>query len=76
VESVVSVNSGIGLSLLIILTEAMKTDYVRSPHIRQLTSLGKLTEAKLERADGAFFMYIGPHSDDERLYVSLPHVIG
>jgi len=44
-----------------------------SPHIRQLTSFGKLSEAKSEHATGAFFLYIGPLSDDEKLYVSLPY---
>jgi len=41
-----------------------------SPHIRQLTSFGKLSEAKSEHAMGAFFLYFGPLSDEEKLYVS------
>jgi len=40
------------------------------PHVRQLTSFGKLSEAKAEHAVGSFFIYIGPQSDDEKLYVS------
>jgi len=45
-----------------------------SPHVRQLASFGKLSEAKSEHADGAFFIYIGPLSDSEQLYVSSCHV--
>ena len=45
-----------------------------SPHIRQLTSFGKLSEAKSEHAAGAFFIYIGPLSDNERLNVSNCHM--
>jgi len=45
------------------------------PHVRQLTSFGKLSEAKAEHTAGAFFIYIGPLSDSEELYVSTVHVI-
>jgi len=43
---------------------------LRSPHIRQLASFGKLSEARSEHEAGAFFLYIGPFSDNEKLYVS------
>jgi len=44
--------------------------WLSRPHVRQLTSLGKFSEAQAEHAAGSFFIYVGPLSDDEQLYVS------
>ena len=45
------------------------------PHVRQLTSFGKLTEAKEDHESGSFFIYVGPLSDSEQLYVSGIYVL-
>jgi hypothetical protein len=41
------------------------------PQVRQLTSIGRLSEAKAEHSSGAFFLYVGPLVDEEKLYVCI-----